>query len=187
MEPSDFTLLLARAREGDDTAQDALLPLVYGELRAIAQSRVGGRRGHTLQATALVHEAYLRSLGGHQDFENRRHFLFVASRAMRDILVEHARRKSSQKRGGDTPVVPIEDDVAGAIAPPVEDMLALNDALELLEASYERPYQVVMLRFFGGLTNADAAEVLEVTPRTAQRDWEFARAFLFSKLADSTP
>ena len=184
VDETDLTAILRKAREGDPAARQALLPLVYQELRSIAQGRMGAATGHTLQPTALVHEAYLRSLKEDQSFESRRHFFFVAARAMRDILVEHARRKAAEKRGGAVEHI-VSDEVAEAIEAPMEDMLALNEALEALEEDHDRPHQVVMLRFFGGLSNAATAELLGVTPRTAARDWEFARAFLFSKLSDA--
>ena len=186
MAQEELTEILERARQGDASAKEALLPLVYQELRSIARRRMqSGPKDHTLQPTALVHEAYLRSLRDDESFENRRHFFFIAARAMRDILVEHARRKAAGKRGGDVEHVASEE-VAPNIEAPVEDMLALNLALNVLESEHERPHQVVMLRFFGGLSNADAAELLGVTPRTAARDWEFARAFLFSRLSDAS-
>lgn len=182
----DLTEILERAKAGDPSAREALLPLVYQELRAIAHRRMRAEDGnHTLQPTALVHEAYMRALKDDDSFESRRHFFFVAARAMRDILVEHARRKAAAKRGGQVEHVE-SDDIVQAIEAPVEDMLALSTALDALEAEHVRPHQVVMLRFFGGLSNADAAELLGVTARTAARDWEFARAFLFSRLSDAT-
>ena len=185
MEQVDLTEILKRAKDGDASAREALLPLVYQELRSIARRRMKTEgKDHTLEPTALVHEAYMRSLQDDHSFESRRHFFFVAARAMRDILVEHARRKAAAKRGGQVEHVDSED-VALSIEAPVEDMLALSTALDALETEHERPHQVVMLRFFGGLSNADAAELIGVTARTAARDWEFARAFLFSRLSDA--
>lgn len=174
----DLTVLLRRAKSGDSEAQQAILPRVYEELLVLARAKMRGRPSHhTLQPTALVHEAYLRSLATDRSFENRRHFFFIAAQAMRDILVEHARRKAAAKRGGDQDQVAI-DDVAVAIQPPSVDMLALQDALSELENRHPRHYEVVMLRYFAGLTAPDCAEVLDVGVRTVERDWRFARAFL---------
>ena len=176
--PSEVTVLLRRARSGDPEARKAILPRVYDELLAIARSKMRSRTGsHTLQPTALVHEAYLRSLGGEEGFENRRHFFFIAAQAMRDILVDHARRKAAIKRGGDQTRLDI-DEVAITIEAPSVDMLTLQDALTALEAEHPRHYEVVMLRYFAGLTATDCAEVLKVGLRTIERDWRFARAYL---------
>ncbi|MEL6188428.1 MAG: ECF-type sigma factor [Myxococcota bacterium] len=188
MDGGKLTQLLHRARSGDIAAQEAVLPLVYQELRSMAQSRMrAGRPSSTLQPTALVHEAYLRSLGSQNDFENRRHFFFVAARAMKDILVDHARQKSAVKRGGDVEHVPMEESFAEAIEAPFEDMVALNHALERLEVEHTRQHQVVMLRFFGGLTHPEVGELLEVSEETVVRDWKFGRAFLFARLSDASP
>ncbi len=171
-----LTLILQRARAGDIEAKKAIFPLVYEKLRVIARKKMRGA-GHTLQPTALVHEAYMRSLGSDGDFENRRHFYFVASQAMRDILVDHARRKGAAKRGGNVAHVDV-DDVGAAIEPPSVDMLALQDGLRALEADHPRAHQVVMLRYFGGVTIEVCAELLDVARRTVDREWRFARAFL---------
>lgn len=174
----DLTLLLQQARDGDDGAKAAILPRVYEELLGIARRKMGRHQeNHTLQPTALVHEAYLRSLGATDGFQNRRHFFFFAAQAMRDILVDHARRKAASKRGGDRDRVEL-DDVVVAIEPPSIDVLALQDGLSALETEHPRHYEVVMLRYFAGLTASDCAEVLNVGIRTVERDWRFARAFL---------
>ncbi|MEO1233131.1 MAG: ECF-type sigma factor [Myxococcota bacterium] len=178
MTTPDLTLILQKARAGDEDAKAAVLPLVYERLRTLARSKMGRvRSGHTLQPTALVHEAYMRSLGGEEDFENRRHFFFVAARAMRDILVEHARQKGRLKRGGDMQQVELDAAVA-SIEPPSIDMLGLHQALEALEGENDRCHEVVMLRYFAGVTAEDCAELLGVGLRTVERDWRFARAFL---------
>ena len=182
-----ITLLLRSAASGDSRAASELLPLVYAELRALAESRM--RKvppGQTLQPTALVHEAYIRILAGHpaDEFESSGHFFFVAARAMRDILVDQARRKATLKRGGDRRRVSPEN-LAIAIEAPAEDMLALNDALAALEQQHPRQHQLVMLRFFAGLTLGEAAEVLGTAERTAQRDWRFAKAYLRATLSES--
>lgn len=145
-----------------------------------------GPPNHTLQPTALVHEAYLRVLGGDADFDNRAHFFFVASRAMRDILVEHARAKARKKRGGDQRRVSAEN-LELAVEAPAEELLALNQALEVLESEHPRPHQIVLMRFFGGLTGQECAELLGVTERTVERDWRFARARLHALLELQDP
>lgn len=178
----EITRLLGLAREGDEDANAEIIPLVYAELRAIAGSKMRGlAAGHTLQPTALVNEAYLRLLAKDATIETRAHFFFLAARAMHDILVEHARSKGRLKRGGDQKRVSTEKLVL-AIEAPADDMLALSEALELLEASNPRPHQLVLLRFFGGLTNKEAAELMGITERTALRDWRFAKTFLHSIL-----
>ena len=178
-----ITLLLQAASEGDSQAASDLLPLVYKELRSVAEARM--RKvppGQTLQPTALVHEAYLRVVGDEDSsFQGREHFFFVAARAMRDILVEQARRKASRKHGGEHRRVSA-DNLAIAIEAPAEDMLALNEALDQLERDYPRKHQLVMLRFFAGLTEAEAADIMGVDARTARRDWRFVRAWLLDVL-----
>ena len=181
-----ITMLLKAASEGDSRAAAELLPLVYQELREVAEARM--RKvppGQTLQPTALVHEAYLRVVGdGDSDFENRGHFFFAAARAMRDILVEQARRKSRLKHGGDKQRVST-DNLAVAIDAPAEDILALTEALEQLERDYPRKHQLIMLRFFAGLTEAEAADIMDIDASTARRDWRFARAWLHRVLKGS--
>ena len=184
-EEVEITQLLIQAREGDADAAEALLPLVYEQLRRLAAAKMRKQgEGHTLQPTALVHEAYMRALGNVEDFENRRHFFFVASRAMRDILVDHARKKSAAKRGGDQVFV-THDDVAIGIQSTADDMLALDQALKKLKDLSERQHDLVMLRFFGGLSSPEAAEALGISDRTAERDWRFARAYLHKTLSES--
>ncbi len=178
-----ITKLLQAAGDGDPEAVHRLLPLVYEELRSLARAHVA-RSGsaQTLQATALLHEVYLRvAPDGEMSFANRRHFFYVAARAMHDILVENARRKAAVKRGGDRARVSAENlDVA--IEAPAEDMLGLEEALERLERDYPRQHQLVMLRFFAGFTEIEAAEVMGIDPRTARRDWRFVRAWLHASL-----
>lgn len=182
--PHKITQLLQN--ENSEEISDQLLPLVYDELRAIARGKM--RRlgpNQTLQPTALVHEAYLRVFKQKGEVKNRRQFFFVASRAMRDILVERARRHASLKRGGDAEHVST-DGLELAIETPAENMLALNQVLGKFEARYPRKYRLVMLRFFSGLTTAEAAEILGTTVRTAERDWQFARAHLYNALAETS-
>ena len=180
MSKEDVTRILAAAQSGQAHAAEELLPLVYQELKVAAASRF--RRlppGVTLQPTALVHEAFLRLVGDDSAvYENRGHFFFAAARAMRDILVEQARHKATQKRGGHLQrKSPVHLDAA--FEAPAEDMLGLHEALEQLEQEYPRQYQVVMLRFFAGLTESECAELLEVDRSTLTRDWRFVRAWLY--------
>ncbi|MEL7472230.1 MAG: ECF-type sigma factor [Planctomycetota bacterium] len=184
---TQITRLLQRAGDGDPNAASDLLPLVYEELRSLAAARMGRLPpGQTLQPTALVHEAFMRSVG-HEDaqFENRRHFFFVAARAMRDILVEDARRKSRLKRGGDLKKSPLEGLSCGIDAP-AEDMLALDEAMSRLEDESPRLHRLVMLRFFAGLTVEQAAELMEIAERTASRDWRIAKARLHALMSGDT-
>ncbi len=181
------TQLLHAAARGESQAAEELLPLGYDELRKLAQARMGRTPpGHTLQATALVHEAYARLVGGQDPgWEGRGHFFFAAARAMRDILVEHARKKGSIKRGGDRQRVDV-DNLTLAVEAPPDDLLALDEALERLKQEHPRKHQVVMLRFFAGLTAEQTAELLGTTSRTVERDWRFARASLYQDLADDS-
>jgi RNA polymerase sigma factor (TIGR02999 family) len=183
MAADDITRLLHAARGGDGNALDALYPLVYRDLQGVAHRvLLSGRPGDTLNTTALVHEAYLK-LHGASRFEpvDRRHFFAVAARAMRQIIVDHARSRGAQKRGGERQRVDLDaatiaaDDSAGAV-------LALEDALEKLATLDERLARVVELRFFGGLSVEETAEILEVDPRTVKRDWRKARAVLYLTL-----
>ena len=181
--------MLEQIRDGDTAAVDRLLPLVYDELRRLAQAKLAGERSdHTLQATALVHEAYLR-LVGQQDvaWQNRAHFMAMAATAIRRVLVDHARRKGAAKRGGgDLRVTMSLAEAAGA---PGEDMSLIDLDAALTELAAEKPdhAQVVELRFFGGLTAAECAEVLGVTERTVERRWRFARAWLYRRLEGEAP
>lgn len=180
---TDITVLLKRAREGDPGAKQAVLPVVYDALRELANSKMRRvQSGHTLQPTALVHEVYLRIMGDDADFENRAHFFFVASRAMRDILVDHARQKASAKRGGDQVFVST-DDIVITLDMPADELLAIDQAMKRLEEESPRQHNIVLLRFFGGFTTSEAARALGIGERTAERDWRFARAFLHSVLS----
>lgn len=178
-----ITDLLAGVRAGDDRAVDRLMPLVYDELRAVARRHLGSERdGHTLATTALVHEAYLKLVDQTRvEWRDRAHFFAIASRLMRRILIDYARRHRSRKRGGDWRRIPLE-----FASIPTEDradiLLALDEALERLSALDERQARVVEYRFFGGMTEAEAAEALGVTPRTVRRDWVKAKAWLYDAL-----
>ena len=173
---ADVTTLLKRATDGDDSAVNRLVPLVYDELRALAESYLMRERAnHTLQATALVHEAYLRLIDQRDvRWKNRAHFFAVAAQAIRRILVDHARGHRRAKRGGDRQRVRLDEDVM-----PLEDrdldLLALDDALE-------RQARIVELHFFGGLSLKDVAAFLGVSPRTVDGDWSMARAWLRREL-----
>ncbi len=182
----DFTRMLEKLRGTDTASVKRLLPLVYGELRRMAQARLEGeRRNHTLQATALVHEAYLR-LADHKDivWKDRTHFLAIAAITIRRILVDHARRKGAAKRGDDDLRVTMSlAEVAGV---PAQDLNLIDLDNALTELAVEKPdhAQVVELRFFGGITAAECAEVMGVAERTIDRRWRFARAWLYRRLAD---
>lgn len=176
----EVTRLLEAARAGERDAVDRLLPFIYDELRGIARRQLARERpGHTLQATALVHEAYLKLLGGGGvPATDRNHFLAIAARAMRQVLVEHARKKGAAKRGGDRQRTTLGDgDHAVEFRP--DEILALDRALDQLE---ERQRQVVEYRFFAGLRESEIAELLGITERTVRRDWVKARAWLYRAL-----
>ncbi len=184
MDVHDFTANLRLAAEGDARALDRLFPLVYRELRERAAGYLRGERpGHTLQPTALAHETYLR-LAGRPDFpwQNRAHFMAVAARAMRLILVDHARRRRAAKRGGGDAPLEFDTGVVLAAGATVE-FDDLDRALSDLARLSERQARVVELRYFGGLTIEETGEVLGVSPMTVKRDWATARAWLYRELA----
>jgi RNA polymerase sigma factor (TIGR02999 family) len=184
---TDITSLLDALEPGDPAAAAQLLPLVYDDLRRLAARHLAHEApGQTLQPTALVHEAYLRLVGEGRGphWQGRGHFFAAAAEAMRRILVENARRKASLKRGGDRSRRPLEE--AELLAPePREDVLALDEALTALAATDRAAADLAQLRYFGGLSSADAAQVLGVSPRTAARLWAFARVWLREKLRDA--
>lgn len=173
------TELLSRWNDGDVEARDALIPLVYDELRRVAKRYLAGQRSdHTLQATALVHEAYLR-LVNHKaaNWQGRTHFFALAAQMMRQILVDHARMHSAAKRGGGTVALVLEDDVAGK--PEINlDLIGLDRAMKQLASLDARQSQIVELRFFGGLSIEEAARVVDISPATAKREWATARVWL---------
>jgi RNA polymerase sigma factor (TIGR02999 family) len=184
-ETEQATGLLTGWCAGDKAALDRLLPLVYDELRRIAARHLERERpGHTLQPTALVHEAYFRLIDQRQvDWRNRAQFLGLAAEMMRRILVNHARDRAALKRGGGLTRVSLTE-ALDAPGPDV-DLGDLDDALRRLAEHDPRKARLVELRFFGGLTNAEAAEVLAVSVATVERDWSFARAWLFAALDES--
>ena len=177
---SDVTRILSQIESGDPSAAERLLPLVYDELRKLAAVRMAQEKpGQTLQATALVHDAYLRLVGNdrEQRWDNRGHFFAAAAEAMRRILVEIARHKHSQKAGGDRERVELDQIVLASKSPRV-DILALNEALEKLEMQDARKAALVKLRYFAGLTNSQAAEALDISTSTADNDWAYAKNWL---------
>jgi len=181
----DITQLLASWKKGDEQALESLLPLVYDELRSLARGYLRKERaGHTLQPTALVHEAYVRLLGGDApaSFKDRSHFFAIAAQAMRWILVDHTRRQRAGKR------IPPEERIPLESAPILEtnpdlDLLDLHEALEALAKVNERQAKLVELRYFGGLTQDEAAEVLKISRATAERDWRISRMWLHRQLS----
>lgn len=182
-----LTDLLQSWHAGDAEALDRVMPAVYDELRALAARHLSRERpGHTLQTTALVHEAYVRLAGQQQvDWKNRAYFFGAVATIMRRILVDHARRRSREKRGGGMTVVPLEDAPEPATPPPAGDGVdveALDAALDRLAALDARQARVVELRYFSGMTVEEVAEVLMISSGTVKRDWVVARAWLFAEL-----
>ena len=182
----DVTQLLVAVAAGDRQAAAELLPLVYAELRGLAARKLSRETpGQTLQATALVHEAYLR-LVGDQQFEGRGHFFAAAAEAMRRILIEKARRNKRLRHGGDLQKQPLDDHEPAIEAPvDVTDLLALDEALDRLEEASPRRAQLVKLRYFAGLTLPEAAELLGVSRSTAEADWTYAKAWLKREMEKS--
>ncbi len=185
--PSTVTKLLSNDSIDDTERLRQLLPLVYDELRQIAYRRMAAERpGHTLQATALVHEAYLRLVGeSNPHWRDRGHFFAAAAEAMRRILVDQARRRDAIKRGGDRHRVELDGlEVAAEIvsADSSVDIVALDEAIAALEAEDERKATLVKLRYFTGLTVDQAAAALDISPATADRDWAYAKAFLYAEI-----
>ncbi len=178
------TSLLSRASAGDATATNELFPLVYDELKAIASAQLSKERpGHTLQATALVNEAYLRLVGpSDRGWENRAHFFGAAARAIRRILTDHARGRNRVKRGGGDAPLSLDESLVSAPGRSL-DLVALDEALEELAAMDEPKARLVELRFFAGLSVEDAAAALGISPRTAAREWEFARVWLHREVS----
>lgn len=182
--PEDITGLLRAWRDGDAEALAALTPLVYSELRRLAEQHMRReRQDHTLQATALVHEAFLRLTGGSAPaWEDRTHFFKAAARIMRHVLVDHARSRGYAKRGGGGRRISLEEGAAVLVEERAPDLVALDEALTRLAHLDSRQHQVVELRFFGGLSVEETAEVLGISAITVKRDWRSARAWLFAEL-----
>ena len=182
---SDVTRILSAIEQGDPRAAEQLLPLVYGELRKLAARKLSQEKpGQTLEATALVHEAYLRLVDADkaQYWNSRGHFFAAAAEAMRRILVEQARRKGRLKRGGNKERLDL-DDVEIAFEGPADDMLALDEALARLAQKHPEKAELVKLRYFAGLTVDEAAKVLGVSTSTVDRHWTYARAWLYRELS----
>ncbi len=183
---SEITRILNAVEQGDPRAADRLLPLVYEELRRLAAQRlVQEAPGQTLQATALVHEAYLRLVGGDEEpsWNGRAHFFAAAAEAMRRILVEKARRRKRVRHGGGRRRIDLDEGCA-LVRPPSDDLLAIDEALTRLAALNPVRAELVKLRFFAGLTMPEAAEVLGVSLATAERYWTFARTWLYAELSE---
>jgi RNA polymerase sigma-70 factor (ECF subfamily) len=181
--PHQISQLLARYSNGDQAALDQLMPLVYGQLRKMAKRYMRAQPvGHTLQTTALIHEAYLK-LVGHEEkrWQNRAHFFGVAAQAMRHILVDYARARHAAKRGGEAREVSF-DEAAVVTAERAAEVVALDDALDGLADLAPRQSRVVELRYFGGLSVEEAAAVLKVSPETVKRDWRMAKVWLLREL-----
>ena len=186
---NDLTGLLIEWREGDKGALDRLTPLVYDEIRRIAHRYVQRERaGHTLQTTALINEAYLRLAGSQKvDWQNRSHFFAVTAQVMRHILIDHARRRRYVKHGGEVQRVAFDAGIGAAdVMSPARaaELVALDEALEKLAALDPRKGRVVELRYFGGLSLEETADVLEVSVMTVRRDWRAAKAWLFRRMKD---
>ncbi|MCA8950673.1 MAG: RNA polymerase subunit sigma-70 [Planctomycetes bacterium] len=184
-DPSEVTVLLRRLREGDGNAAEEMVPFVYEDLRGLARHLLAGdRANHTLQPTALVHEAWLKiqsALDGGSELQDRRHFFAVASRAMRQVLVNHARDRRTQKRGGDQRRLPL-DDCLDSIEAQTGDLTEVSELLDQLAAVHARPARIVEMRIFGGMTIDEIAGVLGAEPDAVTADWRFARAWLGKRL-----
>lgn len=187
-DPSEITTFLRAHAAGDTAALDRLLPLVYDELRRIARVRLRRERtDHTLAPTDLVHEAFLKLLPLERvDWQDRAHFFAIASRAMRNVLVDHAVRRATAKRGSGQSAVTL-DDHSGSEPTSLDDLITLSDALERLERLDARQARVVECRFFGGLSLDETAQALSISPATVSREWTFARAWLHRELAMRDP
>ncbi len=185
---SDVTRILYAIEGGDAKAARELLPLVYDQLRKIAQQRMAGERtGHSLDATALVHEAYLKLVGDDDSelrWANRAHFFAAAAEAMRRILVDHARARGRQKRGGEGARLSLSVATLG-VEQDADEVMALDDALRKLEKHDSRMARIVSLRFFAGLSVDETAESLELSARTVKREWSVARAWLYRELQET--
>ncbi|HUG66886.1 MAG TPA: ECF-type sigma factor [Pirellulaceae bacterium] len=183
---TDVTTILSAIEQGDPSAAEQLLPLVYDELRKLAAAKIAEEKpGQTLQATGLVHEAYIRlvDVTKAQHWDSQGHFFAAAAEAMRRILVERARRKGTLKRGGNQQRIDL-DDVELTLAAPSDDVLAIDEALTRLAQKHPEKAALVQLRYFAGLTGDDAARAIGISPATADRYWTFARAWLYRELAD---
>jgi RNA polymerase sigma-70 factor (ECF subfamily) len=178
----DITVLLQRAAAGESDAESDLFDAIYNDLRAIARATLSSERpGHTLQPTVLVHEVFLRLRGSAIDFQSRHHFFAIAARAMRRILVDHARARVARKRPGSAQQVELDERMILAEDDP-ETILAVDAALDHLRDLDTRQARIVEMRFFGGLTEEEIGTVLKISSRTVKREWQFARLWLFDRL-----
>ncbi len=185
---TDVTQILNAIQQGDPSASDELLPLVYEELRLLARQRLAIEKpGQTLQATALVHEAYVRLVGKENDanWDNRGHFFAAAAEAMRRILVENARRKNRLKHGGDHQKLELVEANEPTFGPPSNEVLAVHEALSKLAEEDPQKAEVVKIRYFTGCSIVETANILGISPATVKRYWAFSRAFLFAEIADA--
>lgn len=182
-QPGEVTLLLAELQKGSKEAEEKLIPLVYGELRRLAAHYLRGERpGHTLQATALVHEAYLRlTQMGEMNLQNRSHFFALAAQLMRRILVDHARANRAKKRGGPDETLSLDDAIVCS-GPRSTQLIELDDALNRLAQRDPRQSRIVELRFFGGLSEEETGVLLGISTRTVKRDWRIAKAWLYQEM-----
>ena len=187
VDSQQITSLLVEWGNGDQSALENLMPLVYDELRRIARRFMRRQSaGHTFQTTELIHEAYLKlARGEEQNWKNRAHFFGVAAQAMRHILVDYARSKHSRKRGGWQEKVTLDDSTAVS-SPDSNELVHLDDALKQLAALDKRKAKVVELKYFGGLTTEEIAEVLKISPETVKRDWRFSRTWLLHELSGTS-
>ena len=188
MSPQEITQLLADWGGGDRSALEKLLPLVQAELRQIARRQISHERpGHTLQATALINEAYLKLLG-QEGFEwhNRAHFFAVCAQIMRHILIDHARAHARDKRGGGAIKVSLNDADAAVAGEKAEHLIALEEALSFLERVDPQKGRIVELRYFGGLSIEETAEVLNISPRTVRREWQRSKAWLYRMIVEGS-
>ncbi|HEV7646416.1 MAG TPA: sigma-70 family RNA polymerase sigma factor [Pyrinomonadaceae bacterium] len=183
-EISEVTQLLNKAQKGDKEALDVLFPVVYKELRRVASHQLADERAnHTLQPTALVHEAYLRLIGQHSvDWNNRAHFFSIAAEMMRRILVNHALEKKAQKRGAGETLISMEEISGGPAGEAGLDVLLLDETLHRLAEMDERQSKIVELRFFGGLSVAETADVLKISEATINREWRSAKAWIMAQM-----
>ena len=182
---SQLTLLLASARAGDKNAADAAYSLLYDELRRLARAKLRKHQSMTLlDTTSLVHESYLRLVGAQAlPVEDRHHFFAYAARVMRSVIVDFARARAAERRGGEAEHVVLDTFVSGEVAAPENDVLRVHDALQTLERADERLARIVELRYFGGLSETEVAELLGLSERTVRRDWEKARMLLKAALS----
>lgn len=183
--PSDLTHTLSAAASGDEAAAAKLMPLVYDELRALASKALQReRRDHTLQPTAVVNEAFLRLIDqSHAEYHSRTHFFAIGAQMIRRVLVDHARMHHAAKRGGHEKRLTLHESIDGGMSQEI-DLLALDEALDKLATLDPRQSKVVEMRFFGGLSVEQTADMLEVSPRTVEQDWKMARAWLKRELSD---